>query len=262
MKKNKFRKVYSVKRKKTLLKNRFFRLFVLLAIATGTFLYFLFFSPVFTIKNMQVIGNEQISEQDIVAAIKGEMTTFRGDNIFLFAPAEIKRAFLGTFPQVADINLQRDFPDGLKISIKERKPVAIFCQDKICFDLDKEGTLFESGATSSDSLPEIESQIFNKEVKSGTVVLSEDVLSQILNINERLKNFGVPAEEFSVVSEQRLNSKTSEGWEIYFNLKGDTEWQLTELSALLKAKIPSQKRKNLEYVDLRFDKVFIYPEIK
>jgi len=35
---------------------------------------------------------------------------------------------------------------------------------------------------------------------------------------------------------------------------------LTELSILLKERIPPEKRRNIEYIDLRFEKIYIFPE--
>jgi len=57
-----------------------------------------------------------------------------------------------------------------------------------------------------------------------------------------------------------LDVKTSEGWEIYFNLKKDINWQLTELDFLLKERIPPDKKGNVEYIDLRFERIYIFPE--
>ena len=60
----------------------------------------------------------------------------------------------------------------------------------------------------------------------------------------------------SYVSEKRLNTKTSEGWEIYFNLKGDLNWQITELGLVSEKQIPLEDRGELEYIDLRFSRVY------
>ena len=62
------------------------------------------------------------------------------------------------------------------------------------------------------------------------------------------------------VSEQRLNVKTVSGWEVYFNLKGDIDWQITELKTILENKIPPKNWRNLDYIDLRFDRVFVSPD--
>ncbi len=57
-----------------------------------------------------------------------------------------------------------------------------------------------------------------------------------------------------------MNVNTADGWEVYFNPKGDLNWQITELAAILENRIPLEKRKNLKYIDLRFNKVYIFPE--
>ncbi len=67
-----------------------------------------------------------------------------------------------------------------------------------------------------------------------------------------VKELGVLVEEISVISEERINVKTSQGWEIYFNPKKDLEWQLRKLGADLDEFIPLEKRKDLEYIELRF----------
>lgn len=198
-----------------------------------------------------------------------------GDNIFRYDSGKIENEFLSIFPEIAEIELKRSFPDNLKIKIKERDPVAIFCQNENCFSLDENGVIFtrlpaslpagEVGQEeiSSEGLPKIENQTFALEAEVGDEVIGENLLSQIFKIENKLKeDLKISIKEFSIVSEQRLNVKTSELWEVYFNLKSDLDWQIQELAVILKEKLPLQKRKNLEYIDLRFDKVFIYPEIK
>ncbi len=99
------------------------------------------------------------------------------------------------------------------------------------------------------------------EIRSGDNVLPPELVSQILQIKSKLKSdvqlFAISAD---VVSDQRLNVKNSDGWEIYFNTKGDIGWQLTELKTILENKILPGNWKNLDYIDLRFDRVFISPE--
>ena len=55
-----------------------------------------------------------------------------------------------------------------------------------------------------------------------------------------------------IVSDEKLTGLTTEDWEVYFNLQKDIEWQLTKLRAVLEEKIPPEKRKDLEYIELRF----------
>jgi len=83
-------------------------------------------------------------------------------------------------------------------------------------------------------------------------MIERDYLEKILKIQKYLfEELKLGTKEFLVFS-QRLNVKTDEDWEIYFDPRGDLNWQLTKLNSVLKEKIPPEKRKDLEYIELRF----------
>jgi len=264
MRKKKFRKAYSVKRKKSVIKNRFFRLGILIIFLAGEAFYLLFFSPIFRIKSIQISGNERLLAANIESEARNEMFKEYGDNIFRLRSAKIGEALTVSFPEIAKIELKRIFPDNLKIKIEERLPVAVFCQQDTCFNVDEGGVIFNRPSASSSvekELPKIENQTFSLKANPGDIVISERLLAQIMQIETEFKNnLKISTAGFLVVSEQRLDVKAAQGWEVYFNLKGDLAWQITELSVILNEKIPPQRRKNLEYIDLRFDKVFVAPE--
>ena len=73
-------------------------------------------------------------------------------------------------------------------------------------------------------------------------------------------DLNLPIEEILIVSEKRIDVETMEEWNIYFNPKKDLDWQLEEFGILLKEKISLKNRENLEYIDLRFEKIYIFPE--
>jgi hypothetical protein len=62
----------------------------------------------------------------------------------------------------------------------------------------------------------------------------------------------MPIVEISIISNERLNIKTFEGWLIYFNPKEDLDWQTQKLDLVLEKQIPLEKREELEYIELRF----------
>ncbi|MDP1538585.1 MAG: hypothetical protein Q8M00_00960, partial [bacterium] len=89
----------------------------------------------------------------------------------------------------------------------------------------------------------------------------EDLIS-ILEINSQLEeNLNILIKGFIISSREKLIVLTQEGWELYFNLQEDVKWQLAKLKALLEEKIPPEKRKNLEYIELRFGN-FANPKYK
>ena len=77
-------------------------------------------------------------------------------------------------------------------------------------------------------------------------------LSKILTIRDKIKSdFKILLEEF-ILDEEKLTVLVEDNWEIYFDLEGDVDWQLTKLNAVLEEKIPKDRRGDLEYIELRF----------
>ena len=82
--------------------------------------------------------------------------------------------------------------------------------------------------------------------------MEEELISKILKISSELENLKVQILEANLVSDERINLKTSEDWEIYFDPQKDMNWQLTKLKVDLENLIPFERRKDLEYIELRF----------
>lgn len=250
MKKYRYKKNYRTRKKKSIIKNRFFWLFCLIAASSGGIIYFLIFSSVFQIEKIQVFGTKKTSSEEIIKIVSAAQK-----NIFLANLNEITKNILEKYPQIAKIDLKRKLPNGLMIQVEERTAVAIFCQsiteEENCYFIDREGVMLEKVSQMSLEMPKI----------IGESIIEKGEIEQILKINFRLKNdLEIPIEGFFSASKEKLTIKTLEGWEIYFNPKENFDWQLTELSIILKERIPPEKRRNLEYIDLRFEKIFIFPE--
>ena len=262
----KYRKPYRVKKKKSIFRNRFFWLGILILIVFIGLFYFLVFSSFFQIKEIKISGNsafaealadrQKISVENIQEVIEKEIEQrvlfLPSKSIFLADFPKIKAKISEIFPQIAQINCKREFPDTLTVTIEERKPTAVFNQEDLYFFLDKEGIIFEN-TLAGGQLIKIKKAIKDKELKLGDRVLEKELISAILEIESKLENdLKIPIEEVLVVSDERINIKTSDGWEIYLNPKGDIEWQLTKLRVDLEEEIPQERRKDLEYIELRF----------
>lgn len=266
------RKHHRIKRKKSIFQNRFSWLILLILIISGIIFYFTILGSIFQIKEIKISGNQKIfikDLQDLVEKkVEQKILFFNSKSIFLINLDEIENEILEKFPQITEIKSERKFPDKLSFIIEERKPVAIFCFEENYFFIDKEGIIFEEIAEAQslqfnqEGELEIKKLILDKTPDLGEKVVDPKKISQILEIESKLKNLKILIKEVSIISNQRLNVKTLEGWEIYFNPKGDLNWQITELGIILERHIPLERRGELQYIDLRFSKIFIYPEFK
>ena len=245
---SKYKRPYRFKKKKSILRNRFFWLGILVLAAGGAAFYLLFFSEFFHVEKIAVRGQEKVSEGEIRSVaekrLESRILFFKTKSIFAIDLGEIKKEILNRFPQVATVEVSRDLPDALSIRVSERQAVAVWClQD--CFFIDKEGAPFQRAPLETDLI----------KVSGEEKLLGE--IGRILEVKSKLKEeLGIEIGKAELVSSQRLNVETLEGWEIYFDLKGDFGWQIQKLGLVLEKQIPPEKRGSLEYVDLRFSRVY------
>jgi len=252
-----YKRPYRIKKKKSIFRNRFFWLAILIFIILLSTFYFLLFSPYFQIKEIKISGNEKVATQDlrklIEDTIKKKIIVFQTRSIFLTTPNQLQETIFRNFPPIAKVDFKKELPQTLVIRIEERKPVAIISSEKNDFLIDKEGIIFEEILGANLELIKIEGSNLEKEIKLGEKVLEKELISQILEVKSQIENeLKIPINEVLIVSEERLNFKTSEEWEIYFNPQKDISWQLTKLKVDLENLIPPEKRKDLEYIELRF----------
>ena len=273
MKRN-FRKPYRLKRRKSPFRNRFFWFAILVLIIFGGIFYLICFSSIFQIKDIKISGNQKIQTQDIENLIKEKISKkllfFPQKSIFLIKPNEILSSISEKFFQADSINLKRKFPSTLIVEVKEREPIGIWCQalpsfpsenlggqEENCFYIDKEGIIFEENALKAEFV--IKSEKRGNQAFLGEKVIEKELLESIFEIQRKLKEvLEIDVEEIIVLEKEKINAKTLEGWDIYFNPGGDIDWQLTKLSLVLEKEIPSERRKDLEYIDLRFGNLAPY----
>jgi len=269
---------YKVKRKKSIFKNRLFGESFLLFLEISFIFYFLIFSQTFRIEKVYVFGDKEIKTENLQEFLQEKIEKFSPSisiaNIFLVNSKKLEEEILKKFPEIDVVEIKKNFPNILDIEIKERRPVAIFCftrpsfveqnlggQDKNCGFLDKKGIIFEKNDSFNENLPLIKSQNREEKIILGEDILERETLEKILKINESLETkLNIEPKEYVLfeksILESRLNVKTSQGWEIFFDLNKDIDLQILKLKLLLEEEIPPENRKTLEYIDLRFTRVY------
>ena len=238
------------KKKKPILKTRLFWDFVLCVILIASISYFLFFSQIFKIEQIKINSSQEFLQKELQLLLKQK----QGSNFFLLSAKNIKQEILEQYPEIESVIVRKIFPKGLILEIKKRKPVGVFCfsqedqkdiEEKNCSLIDKNSALFNGLA--SESLPLI----------LGQTKPSKEIISEILKIQKQLQDkFKINTEEFILSDNQRLDVKTSENWEVYFDLTTDISLSLVQLNLLLEKEISLEQRKNLKYIDLRFSRAY------
>lgn len=254
-----YRKPHRYKKRKPLLSKKFSLFAFLALIAAGAVFYGLFVWQFFWVEKITVSGEQKIAKEDIESLIgqnlENAVLFLKTKSILLVNGGQIEKDILNTFPQIASAEVSKSLFDAISVQITERVAVALWCENENCFLLDGEGVIFEGAPTDSTMLV-IKRGESSGELSLGKVVLEKNKLAQILEVKSQLTENVKISINNAVISDGRLNIETSEGWQIRFNLKGDLAWQLMELKLALEKQISPEKRRSLEYIDLRFSRVY------
>lgn len=243
-----------IKKKGSLLKNKFFWLGVSIAAFAELLFYIIVLSPPFQIQEVQVGGNAEVSEDTIRNVVLHnlwrEFLFFPTVSILLADTRGMQDGLLRAFIELDTVSIQRKFPNTLSVLVQEKRTVALWCKESGCLALDKDGVAFKEAQASPD-FPVI------------TSLVTKNELSAVLDFSREMKRRSLLGDtaridSFRIISESQIETSVSEGWSIYFTSGQDLSWQITKLQTVLENKIPLEKRKKLEYIDVRFgDQAYI-----
>lgn len=166
-------------RKNNFFKNSIYIPFILLLTA----LIILAFSPLFNITNIKVEGNFRLTENSIVNASDIKL----GQNILRLNKEKIKENLM-QLSYIEQVNIRRDWPDKIIISIKEKKELAKILTFGATLTLDENGHALESFSDNSIiDLPLINNiEVYNYGINR---VIETSDNEKINNILEVLKSF-------------------------------------------------------------------------
>lgn len=246
--KARYRKYHKLKRKTPFFKKRYFWVLLLILILFSTGIYYVFFSDVFKINQIEISGNNKISTEDIKNLVTGQLD----QKVILFVRlSKTAKTITEKFPEAESVSLKRRFPSSVSLSVEERKPFAVWC-NQTCFNSDEEGIIFERTNNTSGFLIRTD-----KDIVIGKSIVSKNELNDIFNIkNDLVKKTNIATKEFLYLRDM-LTLKTEEGWQAYFDPTTSLSNQSFNLIVSIQEKIPSDRRGDLEYIDLRYgNKVF------
>ncbi len=187
---------------------------------------------------------EQI-ENTILEIVKENF--LKKENIFLFNSEKAKAQILKKFLTIEEVKILKKFPKKIEVLVKEREPAFLICSQN-CYLVDKSGILFKEAENENFLKIEKEEKF---DFVLGEKIFSKDFAQKILKIKEETEKLEIFSEKVKIEKE-RAEFETKEGWKIFFDLTKDVDFQLKKLKALFEKEISKEKRKNLEYIDLRF----------
>jgi len=257
-------KIHKTKPKKSILKNKFFWIFLaflFLAIAAE---YFLLFFDKIQIKNIMIYCDNEVKTVEISSLIENNINkkfidifgfNLSSKSIFLTNSKKIENKILETYPEIKAADISKILPDSLVVEIKKREKSAIYFQNNKYFYIDQTGVIFNEIQAIDDQFFIVRQNLNNDEIYEGKKVIANAIMDTILKIEKNLKiKFDIDLAEALISTPTKLDITTKENWKIYFNIgeNNDVSLQITKLNLLLGQEISPEARRSLEYINLYF----------
>ncbi len=112
----------------------------------GLFVYALYFTRLFVLKEIKVYGNAKVSKEEVL-----RMLDLKGGEILYRLDLTQLRERLKKHHLIEDAMLRRQLPSTLEVQIKERSPLAILVQNNKGYLIDRNGVIL-SEANPNDIL--------------------------------------------------------------------------------------------------------------
>jgi len=228
--------------------------------------YMLLFSPFLEIESVAVEGNKDIPSEEIIAKVNEVMSGKYFDylskrNFFLASKNRINQKLKNDFNRLEISSIEKKFPRAILIKVKERQPELVWCSGGVCYLADKDGFVYAGANATDEELNkdrflivvddnarpiEIRKSVINPEfiqyLKRIDVILVDDLGLQTEG------NYHTPT-----VSSQEVivKIKEGEGWILKLSSVISPEDAKKILETIFEKELGGDKRKNLDYLDLR-----------
>lgn len=92
-------------------------------------------SDSFDVRRVAVTGEERLPQREVQRLLEAR---FIGENLFTVGEGDV-RTTLSRYPYVADVHVDRDFPDTLRIKLTEHEPASLLLSNGTWYVLSREG---------------------------------------------------------------------------------------------------------------------------
>ena len=195
----------------------------MLIISIFLIVYFIFFSQFFLIKKIEIEGNKNILSDNIKEIINNNISQpilgfIPGNNFFFNKSEEIETILLNEFSEIKSVEVNKKFPNLLKIKITEKNPLIIWCRLDSCYYIDNNGTAFLSA---EKKLLAEKDEKFIKIMEQSEI---EEELEDKLEMNETENN---NVEDKKNDLTYKLNAEEFEKVRLFFTREKQSDWVAT-----------------------------------
>lgn len=211
-------------------KNRL--IFFIILLLTSTFIILYTKTSFFHISNIEVIGNEKITDEKLILA----SGIIIDENIF---KVNLKMAKDNVFlhPYVKNVKINRKLPNKIIISVEERKEVAIINYVGSYVYIDEEGIILNILSEKKDeqTIEIYGLEINNPKIGDKLAFRDEDIQNKIFEFINNSRDLGLSSsyEKITIGENNHISIYIHDGGEVAFGTLDDVKYKLNFLISIL-----------------------------
>lgn len=249
-----------IKRKKIFSRIFFVSLILLSVFSLITALFFYIDS--FKIKNITIEGATDLSKefltQELQEVLKSKsLGIFPRDRILFFPYDDVRIKLMNSFKKFSSVQIEGRFSQNLLVKVEERQPVAVFFskEQKSYYFIDEGGFIFDDAPFfSSGVFPQFVDNRTHPKSSVGDFLIEKEEAQRIFDFM-KLMPVDYSVAQILLENDGVYKFLTKEGWQII--LQKDDDFKTAYQNFLASLNEIKDRRKNLDYIDLRFGgKVF------
>ncbi len=217
--------------------------------------------PSLQVSFIDVSGEKTVAKDDIKNAtleyISGKrFFFFPNTNIFLVNEAGVAAVLISEFPRIEEVDVNKNADGVLKVEIKERSPVALWCNNS-CFLLDSSGLIY--------SKVENDVELFGKLVFRGSIegdplmshFQNKEEIDSYLKVVLLLKSKNINTKSINIQSTDKAIIETDIGNIFVDPNSKDLSSAIDNAILVIEDRVLKEPGSKFEYIDTRFgNKVF------
>ncbi len=233
-------------------------------------IYILFFTGVFSIKNIQVTGEaESIHlESFLRKSFDGNyFSFFSRDNILFVNIQSLEQHIRERYPRLQEVSVERVLPGDIHVTVSVKPYQLLWCKEESgCFLLDEDGRLrsahiFFQYKDEQGIAHMIEDQT-QRNVKENDIVITTEEVTFIKRVIEDFDFRSGLTREGSIIRPheytKEIRIKTTKGFFIYLPAEGDFDVLMSTLRLFLEKEVPESEWEQIQYIDLRTENRIYY----
>lgn len=219
---------------------KIFKILSLIVILFLGLVYLFFFSPVFQIKNIEIVGSP--SDE-----VRQKLDALKNTNIFSFHAKQLEQEIIAKNQNYLAVKVYRGLPDTVRVKFQDREAKIIWQTQGQRYLVDKDAILFQKSEGISDLPIVVDTR--NLDIKIPTQIATANFVDFVKSAHAEINQSNLVIQQFQINETTFQLEAITEGFKIIFN----TLRPLSEQIDAFRTVYEKNQDEIKEYIDLRVE---------